>query len=347
MRYDVVIATRNRPESLRTCLELVEQQTEPPVRVIVVDSSDDHDAVEGIAISGRDKSIEWRFVRSATRSAPYQRNLGVAHVESEVVFVPDDDSMLFPGTAAEVMSAYRADTLGQVAAVGAAFSDRSPMIDRKPQIRRSQAFKQRLEPARDACEGFLCPKPFESYPRSLWARRSIPDWVDGGRYSLVSSIGGYRLSLRAEVAREHPFDETMGYRIGYALHEDMELSMRLQRLGYLLVGAEQAPVFHDVHPGRRAGGFDYGFCWVANYIYACRMNMPASSAAWSRHMPRFLRYKIGLYAARATARPDDYNREIVRGARSAWQARAGLTEVDVDDLPAAYRRLCTTATPSP
>ena len=340
MRYDVVVATRNRAASLAACLSLLESQTELPVRVIVVDSSDDHDASERVVLSGRDPSVDWVFIRSATRSAPYQRNLGIAHAESEVVLVPDDDSMLFPGTAAEIMALYRADTAGQVAAVSAAYSDRSPLAGAPQQIRWSERRKQQVEPLRDAIEAALVPKPFETYPRELWRSRAVPSWVDGERFSLVPSVGGYRLSMRTAVAKAHPFDETMGYGIGYALHEDLELSMRLQRLGYLLAGAEQAPVFHDVHPGRRAGGFDYGFFWIANYIYACRANMPESSLSWSRHLPTFLRYKIGLYAARALVRPDSYNREVVRGARCAWRARSTLAGSAVDDLPEAYRRLC-------
>jgi glycosyltransferase involved in cell wall biosynthesis len=339
MRYDVVVATRNRADSLAACLSLIERQTELPVRVVVVDSSDDHDASERV-LSGREPSVEWVFIRSATRSAPYQRNLGIAHAESDVVLVPDDDSMLFPGTAAEIMALYRADTAGQVAAVSAAYSDRSPLSGTPQQIRWSERRKQQVEPLRDAVERAVVPKPFETYPRQLWRSRTVPEWIDGERFSLVPSVGGYRLSLRTAVAQEHPFDETMGYGIGYALHEDMELSMRLQRLGYLLAAAERAPVFHDVHPGRRAGGFDYGFFWIANYIYACRANMPEGSLSWSRHLPAFLRYKIGLYAARAAVHPDSYNREVVRGARCAWQARSALMDAAVDDLPAAYRGLC-------
>ena len=40
MRHDAVISTLNRRESLKACLSLIEEQTEKPARVIIVDASD-------------------------------------------------------------------------------------------------------------------------------------------------------------------------------------------------------------------------------------------------------------------------------------------------------------------
>ena len=45
MTYDVVIATRNRPEALRLSIPLILKQGRPPTKLIIVDASDDHQLI--------------------------------------------------------------------------------------------------------------------------------------------------------------------------------------------------------------------------------------------------------------------------------------------------------------
>jgi GT2 family glycosyltransferase len=340
MRYDAVISTLNRPKSLKACVTLIEGQTEQPARVIIVDASDDHQRVKDEVMQSRDQAIEWTFIRSDTKSLPYQRNLGLQYVESPVVLLPDDDSMLHPNAAAEMLAGYRLDDECKIAGVSGVATGAAPLERGTSQIGRSRVLQERLQPLRNNLEDRFVTKPFNSYPRELWSRRSIPNWIDGQRFTPVETIGGYLLSLRSDLIKKHRFDEALGYGIGYALHEDMEMSLRLQNLGYLLIAAHHAPIFHDVHPSKRAGGFNYGFCWIANYIYTCRRNMPENSVAWQEHVSNFLRYKLALYRARAVVKRDDYSREVSLGARAAWTERERLTSSSLESLPHVYRQLC-------
>ncbi|WP_237739335.1 glycosyltransferase family 2 protein [Microbacterium yannicii] len=339
MRYDVVIATRNRADSLARCIDCIESQTVLPERVIIVDASDEAEQVAAIALLDRTAAVEWIWIDSAVRSLPHQRNLGLARVVSEVVLMPDDDSLLFPEAAAELLAAYALDEddrLGGVSATGVATS---PLEGDTTQISRGSRWLARLLPLRNRVERIVVPRPFEMHPRSLWKRRPLPSWVDGHTYAPVETIGGYLLSLRADLAREAQFDEALGYGVGYALHEDMEMSLRLQNDGYLLVAAHRAHTFHDVHPGKRAKGFAYGFCWIANYVYASARTIPRDTRAW-RRLPRFLRYKMLLYRLRAGVRRDAYSREVSRGAQVAWAHRSELIDALPGDLSTAYERLC-------
>jgi hypothetical protein len=72
MRYDAVISRLNRPESLKACLSLIEEQTEKPARVIIVDASDSHHEVKADVMQSRDAATEWTFLRSDTKSHLYQ-----------------------------------------------------------------------------------------------------------------------------------------------------------------------------------------------------------------------------------------------------------------------------------
>ena len=342
MQYDVVIATLNRAKSLENCISTIEIQSERPARVIIVDAGDDHEQLRTRILTHRDAAIEWVFLHSTIKNLPYQRNLGLREVKSEVVLMPDDDSMLHSAAASEMMAGYRSDSDGIVAGVSGIQVGMSPLADRPIQVPRTRAFKDRVQPLRNSLEARLAPKPFDTFPQELWKHRSIPSWIDGRRFRLVETIGGFRLSLRSDLAKDHQFDETLGLGIGYALHEDMEFSIRLQRLGYLLIGAQNAPIFHDVHPSKRAGGFNYGFCWIMNYIYACRKNLPKESRSWSRDLTKFLEYKVALYRARAIVRRDPYSQEALEGARAALAVRHVLMDTEVSQLPAAYKELCST-----
>lgn len=338
MRYDIVIPTLNRAETLRKCLALIEGQTEKPVRVIIIDATDDHEAVKTRVMQDRDPGIDWVFLQSPRKNAAFQRNYGLPHVVSDVVLFPDDDAMFYPHSAEEIMSVYRLDTAGQVAGVSGIQATRHPHAG-AAEIEAGRHLKDRIEPVRSRIEDRLTPKPFVSYPRDLWKQRRIPAWIDGDRYALVEMTGGLG-SIRAEIVKAQRFDDVLGYGIGYALHEDQELSMRLQTAGHLLVGARRAPIFHDAHPSKRAGGFNYGFCWFANYLYACRRNMPEDHPAFTAHLPRFLKYKLGLYRLRAVATGDAYNRDVLDGARAAWARRDDLLRASREALAEVYRGLC-------
>jgi GT2 family glycosyltransferase len=288
----------------------------------------------------RDPAIDWVFIKSHVRSLPVQRNNGLEHVQSPVVLLPDDDSMLYPQAAAEMMSAYRLDGRCEVGGVSGMPASVSPLGRGSTQIERSRALKDRIQPLRNRFEDRFTPKPFSTDPRELWEERSVPDWVDGERFVMVPTIAGYLLSLRTDLVKKFKFDEALGYGIGYALHEDMEMSLRLQNAGYLLVAARRAPVFHDVHPSKRANGFNYGFCWIANYVYVCRKTMPQDSRSWRHHLTSYLRYKLWLYDVRAFVRRDDYSRDVSSGAKAAWNARDDLMSCDIEGLDETYRRLC-------
>lgn len=338
LSYEVVIATRNRPETLKASLPLIEAQTEKPRRIILVDASDDHAAFKTSLAEVIDRSpFDYLILRAERPNSSRQRNVGLDLVESEIALMPDDDSMLYPEAAAEMMAGYRLDTAGVVAGVSGRANAAAPAAPVAHRMAKSRAFKDALDPPRNYVEDRLVPDPFKEYPRELWRTRDIPAWIDGDRFALVETIGGFRMSFRTDIARRLRFDETLGYGIGYALHEDMELSLRMQSAGYLLIGAQRAAIHHNVFPAKRADGFNYGFCQIANYIYTCRRNMPETSRGWAV-MGRFLRYKLLLYRLTAST---PYGRDVYRGAAAAWRRRAVLMKAPpLSGLEAAYVALC-------
>ncbi len=87
----VVIASRNRPESLRRCLQAIaDQHTDQSFEVVVVDDGSDPPLRRGAFVF---PSLELRLVRGAGNGPGAARNLGVAAAAAPVVCFTDDDTI--------------------------------------------------------------------------------------------------------------------------------------------------------------------------------------------------------------------------------------------------------------
>ncbi len=88
MNVSVVIATRNRADSLQRLLDSLGRQTYPLHEVIVVDSSDVPRTQEELA--GAHPALILQQLTSSP-SVCRQRNLGIRHATGDYVFICDDD----------------------------------------------------------------------------------------------------------------------------------------------------------------------------------------------------------------------------------------------------------------
>lgn len=85
----IVIATRDRPDRLRNCLEAVRLSIEPNDEIIVVDSaSRDRSSIAEIA-----RSFGARHFRCDEPGAARARNLGIESAKKDVVAFTDDDAL--------------------------------------------------------------------------------------------------------------------------------------------------------------------------------------------------------------------------------------------------------------
>jgi len=82
--FDIVIATYNRPNFLKSLVDQIKDCTLLPRRIIVVDSSD----IKNIEIQNTDRVI---YIRSSHKNQPYQRYLGYKASEEEFIVFFDDD----------------------------------------------------------------------------------------------------------------------------------------------------------------------------------------------------------------------------------------------------------------
>ncbi len=337
MSYDCVIATRNRINAMRMSIPLILNQDVPPERLIVIDASDDHDSVrtEVNEISQRRGFQNTTVVKSDAANLARQRNIGLQLVQAPVVMFPDDDSMWYPSFASNVLKIYEADVRDQVGGVsGVAVLTPPPELE-QPTYKKNwyASAKEALQPYRNYIEQHSFPKPFDVIGEATWTDKI--DVVDDINSRRLPHITGFRMSFRTVAVRKVGFDETLGYGAGYAYHEDLDVSLRLERAGYALVSAEGAKVCHFSFPGKRGNGYAYGFCAIANCAYVCKKTMNGDAGIFSI-MERYLKYKLSLYASQFRS---SHGRETFRGAFDAWRNRFRLLDADEVGLSDAYKAL--------
>lgn len=336
--YDIVVATRNRLGMLRLTLPLFIAQSRKPARIIVVDRSDDHGSVRALChqiAESAEVPVDVHYGEAA--NLPAQRNQGIDRVTSEVVLFPDDDSMWFADTAEQVMRVFEADSAQLYGAVSAVdvYESPVPLDADAPQRRTRFTERPSIMRIRNSIEAALVPQPFEVYGRSRSAELSVAARAAGLGHPLVGTIGGYRMSFRTETAKRVRFDPVLGSKVGYGTHEDKDMALRVLRDGQLIAVAEDARVFHNVHPGKRAGGLEYGYFHVLNYLYICRKVMPGPSPALAGAR-RYMDYKVALYGLR---RGDEYSRDVYRGAQAALTDGDQLLRSSPESLAELYGTL--------
>src|SRR5512134_1184650 len=109
LTLDVAIVTRNRAQVLDLSLPLLLKQSRKPNTIIIVDSSDDPEAIADIVKSySATTEIPIKLFRSPAGIA-VQRNIALKYVTSDIVMFPDDDSLLLPGALEAIMRIYDAD----------------------------------------------------------------------------------------------------------------------------------------------------------------------------------------------------------------------------------------------
>jgi hypothetical protein len=270
---------------------------------------------------------------------PRQRNLGLAHVESEVVIFPDDDSLFFPGTSEAIMRAYELDTEGRIAGVCAAEGREPPpgvpvtaTYDTTAEQRRQARiarFRKRLG------LGFEWLRPTLYLGALLKARSEPLDWFHAEDCVLVDYMAGFRMSFRSAVIKAQGFDEVLQ---AYAVAEDVDASFATMRHG-ALVGARKARIYHHKFPSGRGNPFTLGLMWSLNVAYVVLKHVydaglapaEARKARWLVRQSSRLKLVTCLPALHSRS-----GRERLRGSLAALEGVRIMLEASREDLPRLY-----------
>jgi GT2 family glycosyltransferase len=252
LSWGLVVATYQREKVLPLCLKLAIEQTRKPTEIIIIDASDNWESTRDTVmaeIASKSSDIRWVYTCAEHRSSTLQRNQGLQLATADVVFLFDDDSLMYPTCAEEIMRIYEADTEGVVKGVQADSVDHPPSelvtSDSKKQTGWSEkwfsygiiSFFQRLIWKHlflmDAGLLFL---PYDGdFPK-----HEIPASVEKLNVHPVQLLQGYRMTFRRDAILKEIFEPLLRY---YAAGEDLDASYRVSRHGPLLVALD-AKVHH-------------------------------------------------------------------------------------------------------
>ncbi|MBP1806083.1 glycosyltransferase family 2 protein [Rubellimicrobium aerolatum] len=335
--YSTVVATRNRAAALALSLPLQLAQSRLPEQILVVDSSDDPTPNQDLMARLRPTTrVALRHIVAPAGSS-LQRNIGLAQVDSDVTFFPDDDSLVHPGTMDALMQVYDRDADGRIGGVGGHGVARAPegvLSAQAPYaMRRSDRLKARVASQRLRAEEWLFPDPIKLIAHQMMRRLPAAEpWLADQQVTRVEFITGYRMSFRTEAIRKVRFNEFLGR---YALLEDADACLGVLGGGLALVTAHTAPIYHHKSPERRTNGHQFGMMHVLNRAYiACRTGFVDDRLRGS--IKRHARFKIMQYSLGAAS---PFERERLAGAKAAARLLDRLLDAAPATLDATYLSL--------
>jgi hypothetical protein len=330
LRWGLAVTTYQRADMLARCVALALAQTRPPSEIVIVDSSPDAgESARRIAalIGERAPSLRLVYDVSTVPNQPAKRNVAVGLATADILFMIDDDSLMYPTCAERVMEVYERPGAQSVVAVMPNLHPTPP--DRAPVASEPQEPPSRLiglaARASETLKGPFFPDFVER------ADFPTPELGPGARR--VWDLHGARITARRSAVLARPFDGALLLNS----HEDRDAAFGLSAVGVLVELSERL-LCHAEAP-RPGGGARRGFlsrgAWLLNYAYLMRKWCPDHPDAAVRQIRRFARGMLVLDAVNAAR-----TRSIGRLRGVVFTERRLLPELlraDHADLAAALR----------
>jgi len=333
LTYDIVIATRNRPEALAISIPLMLSSQIKPSKFIVMDSSDNHAVVQSaVQEAVKDYQGEVIILHTNQPGTSRQRNIGMAHSSADIIIFPDDDSLFFNNTIDEILRIYNLDVAMQVSGVCPAEASYPPPEANLKQAydqSKSETFKKAISGLRFKLERKFFLDPFLALGRELSRKHSSPEWLERENCVCVEYMTGFRMSFRAHVIKKVKFNESF---TKYGLFEDTEASFGALQQG-LLLGARNTKIYHHKFPGVRSNGQNLGFMQIFNRAYIIGKFRNDNSKIRSIFI-RYALYKLFQYALVCTGK---FQRERFLGAFKACKQYKRLLDARPQDIDKIYR----------
>jgi GT2 family glycosyltransferase len=261
LTWGLVVSTYNREKILPLCLKLAVQQTRQPIEIIVIDASNtwqDTRRTVMAEIASTSPTIRWVYAAAEQRSLTLQRNQGLKLATADIVFLIDDDSLMYPDCAEAIMQVYEADLDGAIAGVQAEAVNVPPALEGEITDARKQGGLKSKPKATSwggmqTIQRWLWRHIFLMDARKLFVPydagfpdRPLPENVAKLNIWRTELFQGYRMTYRRELIMKEGFEPLLRY---YAAGEDLDASYRVSRHGILLTALDG-----KLHHFESAGG---------------------------------------------------------------------------------------------
>ncbi len=251
MDISIVICTRNREQSLERAIASCLKQSIAPREIIVVDDGALNDEFVSRQHNLAEKNgIKFRYIRKDenARGLTKSRNIGWRLATGEIVQFIDDDAELPEGALKLVEEVFSYDNQHQLVAVDFPIDEQS----------RSRAGRRIIERCYEIAGLWSLGRRFRRHyqlPKSL---------KEISHLQPVRFLQGGSMAIRKEALEKvGGFDENLGES---AMGEDKDISIRLDKVGYIARITSLA-VIHHSEPAGRVNGFQLGYETTFNYLY--------------------------------------------------------------------------------
>lgn len=310
----VVIATRDRAESLRRCLESLLTQSYADMDIVVVDnapsSSETFDLIETV-YAGR---APITYVLEEKPGLARAHNAGVAAAKGEVIAFTDDDVIVDPAWVAAIAANFAlSDRIGCVTGLilPAELETRAQYWTERHGGFGKGLARRVFDPVRPEAEGPLFP------------------------YAAGAFGSGANMAFRREtLARMGGFDATLGAGTLARGGDDLDGFFAALSAGYQIAYEPGAIVWHHhrrSEEGMRRQAYGYGV-GLGAYLTKLIVEEPSRIGIFLRRFPAALRHLFSRKEGKLARLPDDYPSRlvwserlgIVMGIRGYLQSRAAL-----------------------
>jgi glycosyltransferase involved in cell wall biosynthesis len=293
----VVIATRDRTESLLRCLASVSRLDYPRFDVIVADSAPRSDATAQ-ALRARDWPFRLCYTRAPRPGLALAHNTALGKVTGELVAITDDDVEVAPGWLAALAQAFAES--GATCVTGlimpAELETRAQLL-----VEQAGGFARGLDPRVFTA---TTPEPGPLYPFAA------------GRFG-----SGANMAFRTGwLVSRGGFDPATGAGTPARGGDDLTAFLDVIIEGGTLRYEPAAVVRHwhrRDYEGVRRQAFGYG-AGLGSYLTASLCARPALLAAMARRAVPGVRYLLDPGSAKNDGQAADFPRELI------WRERAGL-----------------------
>lgn len=290
----VLIPSRERPDRLRRCLDsiLASEYPEDRIAIIIVDNAPDTDATR-VLIKSYMGRANIRYLREDAPGSASARNCGIREVETEVVVMTDDDTLVDRHWLAAVAGAF--ESFPQASAVSGlllpACLDTAPQVWFEQYGGFSRGFDRRVF---DIYENWPADEPLFPWTTGLFGTGNNFAF----RTDAIRAIGG--------------FDPALGNGTPALGGVDSEIMLRTILSGHTIVYEPQAVVHHAHRPSYNALRrqlFAYGTGMIACHLKTLTTN-PGLTLSFASKIPSGIRFAFSSSSPKNASKRVDYPREL-------------------------------------
>lgn len=279
LSWSLVIATYNRLDVLLQCARFALAQTRRPSEIIIVDASKSWKVNESVLREQLARSIEdikLVYVSAQVASLTNQRNQGIKLSTSEVVFLFDDDTFMYPDCAEEILKIYELDYDETVIGVQAGMLNSPPdfiptNIEQKTAVRApdlphaGRVLQLFFSIIKRHVFLFDANSMFIPYNIDV-ALKPIPPHIAKLDIRSEKLFHGCRMTFRRRIFLSQNFNSIL---LSYCPGEDLDFSHRASSLGHL-VTALRAGIYHHEAKGGRINRFQATLLSALNQAFLIR-----------------------------------------------------------------------------